>query len=72
METREPLICDESLATVSGISLEPNLPVVNEHRMKYGGTSASGYGRCGGSAVFGEFTEPSRAMIENPGRHDPI
>ena len=72
MANQELLICDESFATVSGIFLEPNLPVSDEIRMNPGGTNAGGYGRRGGSVAFGEFTEPSRVMVENPGRHDPI
>ncbi len=65
-----PLTCDESLATVSGISFEPNSPVSDEHRMNFGGTSAGGYDRRGGSAAFGEFTELNRVTLENPGQID--
>lgn len=72
MAKQEPLTCDESLATVSGISFEPKSAVSDENRMNFGGTGAGGYDRRGGSAAFDDFTVLCRVTVEDPGQHDPI
>ncbi len=72
MANQDPLICDESLVTVSGDSFETNSPVNDGHRISLGGTSAGGYDCRGGSAAVGEFTELSRVTVEYRGQHDPI
>lgn len=63
---------DVAKRMVTGIAHINGPTVGDEAQMPFGGTKSSGYGRFGGNAAVGEFTELRWITIEDPNQHYPI